>query len=408
MIPNTFPVLAHVGYHARVSRTEDLRALLALERAHDRGRRILELLADATSRELDEALTTLGAVELVARVEDRMRGPKLRGELLRLLGRDRLPDLGIAARAALVHALQLGRTSPIKERTIRDVLVGTHGADLTALKNALDTEGGHRDLQRLLFRDVDDPVVRAEILAHFERESHGVANREVKILSDVDDTFYANWKDTRYPPKTVYPGVLALYRELDRGPHAEPGRIGDLAFVTARPDDHMGLIEKRTLASLRKRGIGKATVLSGSFRKIFGNDSIAEKKYQNFSQYEQLFPEYDFVFVGDSGQGDVGFGAALLESHPKRVRAVLIHDVIDTPQFVRSEQRRRRVHYFDTYVGAGLAAAAERLIEPAGVERIAREAMEELAKIRWKSTTQRDLRWAELKRDVEAAGIALP
>ncbi|MCC7540455.1 MAG: DUF2183 domain-containing protein [Deltaproteobacteria bacterium] len=390
-----------------MSRTEDLRALLTVDRAENRGRRILDLLADSTAHELDHALETVGAIELLARVEDRLRGPKLRMELLRLLGKDRLPDLGVAARAAFVRALQIGRTSTVKEQTIRDVLLGTHGDDLTALKNVLDTEGGHRDLQRLVFRDVDDPALRAEILAHFRAEARHVTRRELKILSDVDDTFYANWKDARFPPKTVYPGVLALYRELDRGPEIEPGREGDLAFVTARPDDHMGIIERRTLASLRKRGIGKATVLSGSFRKIFGNTSIAEKKLQNFTQYEQLFPEYDFVFVGDSGQGDVGFGTSLLEQHPDRVRAVLIHDVVDTPQFVRSEQRRRHVHFFDTYVGAALAAAAERLIEPAGVERIARAAMEDFAKIRWKSTAQRDARWAELMRDVAAAGIAV-
>ena len=66
-----------------------------------------------------------------------------------------------------------------------------------------------------------------------------------------------------------------------------------------------------------------------------------------------------------------------------------------------------RVTSGDTYVGAGLASAAERLIEPAGVERIARDAMEDFAKIRWKSSVQRDLRWAELARDVEAAGISL-
>lgn len=44
-----------------------------------------------------------------------------------------------------------------------------------------------------------------------------------KILSDVDDTLSSSggsWPagmDTSYPKKTVYPGVLGFYRELDLG-----------------------------------------------------------------------------------------------------------------------------------------------------------------------------------------------
>ena len=44
-----------------------------------------------------------------------------------------------------------------------------------------------------------------------------------KILSDVDDTLSSSggsWPagmDTSYPKKTVYPGVLGFYRELDIG-----------------------------------------------------------------------------------------------------------------------------------------------------------------------------------------------
>lgn len=387
---------------------QHIRELLDLAATGERAEHLLETIANATAAELDDVLAAVDADELVARIERCARRAKLRGELWHLLGRDRLPDLGVGARAALVRVLARGRTHALRERAIRDILLGTHGERLTALKNVLDTEGGHRDLQRLVFRDVDDAALRAEILEHFRGEAASAQPRELKILSDVDDTFYANWKDERFPPKTVYPGVLALYRELDRGPHTEPGREGDLAFVTARPDDHLGVVESRTLRSLRKRGVAQATVLSGSFRKIFGNASIAAKKYENFTQYEQLFPEYDFVFVGDSGQGDVSLGETLLAEHGDRVKAVLIHDVVSTPEATRAAYRPRRVHFFDTYVGAALSAAVERLIQPEGVERVARAAMEDFARIRWKHVWQRDTRWSELCRDMAAAGLPLP
>ncbi len=165
--------------------------------------------------------------------------------------------------------------------------------------------------------------------------------REVKVLSDIDDTFYANWKDARYPKKTVYPGVLQFYAELDRGPGPVPGRAGDLTFVTARPGDRLGLVEDATIKALAERGQLTATVLAGSFTRLIGNRTIAEKKLENFLEYRRLYPEYDFVFVGDSGQGDIHFGQRMLELAPGVVRAVFIHDVVATPDLARRSSRPR-------------------------------------------------------------------
>ena len=52
--------------------------------------------------------------------------------------------------------------------------------------------------------------------------------------------------------------------------------------------------------------------------------------------------------------------------------------------------------------------AVERLIQPEGVERVARAAIEDFARIRWKHVWQRDTRWSELCRDMAAAGLPLP
>ena len=49
---------------------------------------------------------------------------------------------------------------------------------------------------------------------------------------------------------------------------------------------------------------------------------MAVKKLQNFELYQALYPEFDFIFVGDSGQGDVSLGTMLLEKFPDRVREV--------------------------------------------------------------------------------------
>ena len=33
-------------------------------------------------------------------------------------------------------------------------------------------------------------------------------------------------------------------------------------------------------------------------------EPLAQKKAQNFLEFQALYPEFDFVFVGDNGQGD--------------------------------------------------------------------------------------------------------
>lgn len=306
-----------------------------------------------------------------------------------------------AERARRIADLQEGITTLADERAIRDLFLAARGADLVALKNALDGGRGHRDLHQLLFHDVDDGAIRAEILEHFAREgAAGGARRRLKVLSDIDDTFYANWKDRRFPPKTVYPGVLQLYRELDRGAGDEPDREGDLTFVSARPGDRAGLVERATLASLRERGVPAATMLAGSLTRLVGNARIARGKLESFEEYRQLYPEYAFVFLGDSGQGDAAFGARLMADHGASVLAVLIHDVVATPAAEREEHRRRNVRFFDTYVGAALVGFELGLIRAEGLGRVAAAAREELEAIAFESPADREARRAELAADL--------
>jgi hypothetical protein len=314
---------------------------------------------------------------------------------------DALAGLDVAQRAARIAGLQAGRTSSRDERAIRDLFLATTGETLTALKNALDGGRGHRDLHQLIFHDIDDAAIRAEILAHFGVQAKAAPQREVKILSDIDDTFYANWKDRRFPKKTVYPGVLQLFKELDRGPGEVAGRPGDLTFVSARPGDRLGLVERRTLESLAARGIGAATMLAGSFSRLIGNASIASKKFDNFVELLAIYPEYGFVFVGDSGQGDVFFGERLLGEHPSSIRLVLIHDVVATPDERRAEHARRGVIFFDTYVGAAIVACNAGLIQREGLERVARAAEADLEAVIFEDDATRAARRAELARDLE-------
>ncbi|WP_437762716.1 phosphatase domain-containing protein [Sorangium sp. So ce281] len=393
-----------------LSKLDEIRQRMASHTDRDDERRILEILAGSTAVELDQLLLQLDLPALLGDIDDRLIGPDNRTALLDLLTAERLGDLGIPARAALVSALQRGRTGSLDERALRRLWLGTRGADVTRLKNALDGRGGYRDLHQLFYHDIDDDSLREELLAHFAQEaaSGSVSGREVKILSDIDDTFYANWKDARYPKKTVYPGVLQFYAELDRGPGPVPGRAGDLTFVTARPGDRLGLVEDATIKALAERGQLAATVLAGSFTRLIGNRTIAEKKLENFLEYRRLYPEYDFVFVGDSGQGDIHFGQRMLELAPEVVRAIFIHDVVATPDLARRELATSGVHLFDTYIGAALVALELGLLGPEGAARVAEATIAAFAAIPFPSQADQEPRRLEMARDVARLNEVLP
>lgn len=356
------------------------------DRADERA--ILALLEAAPAEVLVGVLDQLDLSRAIGDIDDRRVGPKHRTALVELLCRERVDELPVSVRAKLIAALSEGRTDSLDERGIRDLFLATKGAALTELKDRLDDGSDHHDLQHMIHCDIDDEETREAILAHIREEA--TPERRLRVLSDIDDTLYANWKDTRFPAKTVYPGVLTLYSELDR-----EGRV---AFVTARPKDRTGLIEKVTHATLRALGVQKPIVLAGSFFNLHSDSSIAEKKLANFLEYEALFPESEFAFFGDSGQGDAEFGARMRD-HTDRVRSVFIHDVVASPAEVRSGWSGRGVCFFDTYIGAAHEAHATGLLDAGSIERVRAAAISDFDVIAFTDERMRGERRAELERD---------
>ena len=297
-----------------------------------------------------------------------------------------------SARAGSTRSAR-GHTDDLDERGIRAIVVGTTGTELTALKNAIDEGEDHRHLLHVVHSDVDDEVIRSEILAHIEREAARIPRAGRKVLSDIDDTFYCNWTDQRFPAKTVYPGVLALYESLSTG--------GEVVFVTARPEDRSGYVEAATHRTLRARGVRAPVVLAGSLTKLHSHGAIADGKLDSFAHYAALYPEYDMLFLGDSGQGDAAFGAAMREHAPEQVCAVLIHDVVGVPAEERARWAERGVSFFDTYLGAARLAQGLGLLDRDAVRRVHAAAQTELDGLRFDDDARREARRGELARDAE-------
>ena len=154
---------------------------------------------------------------------------------MHLLVKDKLPLLSTIARAALVDGLQkLGlRYRPRRQTWVRDVIISTHGLDLTHFKAYIDDGGDYHTMYKLVYNDLQGELQK-EVLAHLKREGEAVAavvagsgpgappGAVLKVLSDIDDTVFSSGDsfpagvDCRYPRKCFYPGALALYAALDR------------------------------------------------------------------------------------------------------------------------------------------------------------------------------------------------
>jgi len=267
------------------------------------------------------------------------------------------------------------------------------------------------ETQRLLLRSFEERTPRilaspsSSAAASAASASSGEASsrrrqraRRVKILSDIDDTFYASLNDNSYARGTVYPGVVALYRGLDYGvrnkddkkqPNTdeedsaqakekgedkdedEEDLSGDLAFLSARPEMG-GLFEDLTHSALRSKGIREATLLCGSLATVHSNEAMAAKKLENFLFFHRLYPEYDFVLFGDSGQGDILLGEAML-SRPEcegKVRGVFIHDVVSSTGKPHTSEADRAtllaekgIYLFDSYLEAAVECYRRGLLD---------------------------------------------
>ncbi len=235
--------------------------------------------------------------------------------------------------------------------------------DLSLLKYALEYDGDYKDLEEYLCHDIDNEGCRARVVDHLR-----TAPREngVKVLSDVDDTMYANLIDERYPRrpqrKTFYPGILEFYDALKREPFTLEGI--PVTTLSARPNPVAGIFEEGSLTKLVEYSGRRLcpSALSGELvcstigtletfvrskidskvQKIpHGNeDKIGVVKFQNFANFAAIYPEYRYVFVGDSGQADALTAQLMLTTElaeaSSGVITTFIHDLRQSDEDERS------------------------------------------------------------------------
>lgn len=371
-----------------------------------------------------------------------------RTELVDLLAVQRVADLNVRSRVVLLDALQQMPLSACPQRGelwVRNIMLWTRGDELTELKTLCDLKGDVHSLHKLVYHDVREVSIRTDILKHVQREASVQSAHRLlrtrksarsnrgsrKVLSDLDDTLlcsgghYPAGLDTRWPRKAVYPGVLAFYRELDLGNDEDTdfrSRLGNLVFLSARPHVFSDLAERSSYAKFAhllqaKRLHTMPTLLTGDLKTggemmLRGDmEPLAQKKAQNFLEFQALYPEFDFVFVGDNGQGDARAAelmAAASSPRGGRLERAYIHIVQpidrthrgrqhDTPESAREAWDKAGVCFVETYVDAALDASRRKFISPAGLRRIGMAAKIDFEMVQWTQDDRRkDLRRQEL------------
>jgi phosphatidate phosphatase APP1 len=273
-----------------------------------------------------------------------------------------LKMLNISNKATVLDALQKKglRFSKELQKQVRNILLSCEGGELRSIKNMTDLGGDYQNLHKLIYTDIISLKFRNEILAHLRlegekmRKDNGDKAVGMKICSDIDDSLYSSGGsfpsgcDTHFPKHVVYPGVLALFKALDKQAMEEKNTC-NLIFLSARPHAFKDFAEEHSyhiFAELVREGRmhtfptllpgklwqGLQAIVLYPFLKHKAWRAVGELKTETFFEFADLYPEYSFVFCGDDGQGDVLAGEEMLKANRNHeIRAVFIHRV--SPKF---------------------------------------------------------------------------
>jgi hypothetical protein len=252
-------------------------------------------------------------------------------------------------------------TLPHIEEKMVCLVLSVPSDELSRFKFELEYDGDNKDLVEYIFHDIDNVERRKVILAHFATSPR---ERRIKVLTDVDDTFFANLVDKgrRYQEATIYPGVMEFYQALQQEPF-DAGGV-PITALSARPDLKAGSFSERAtieklkaLSANRLRPSGQSGRLVNStfgtietlvrahnkpyFDQLMARsphkqeDAIGETKFVNAMYFAAAFPEYRYVFVGDSGQADALTAQLLTQGVPaegtSRPITTFIHDLRRRP-----------------------------------------------------------------------------
>eukprot|EP01138_Halocafeteria_seosinensis_P002848 gb/GECG01002909.1/.p1 GENE.gb/GECG01002909.1/~~gb/GECG01002909.1/.p1 ORF type:complete len:804 (+),score=123.25 gb/GECG01002909.1/:1-2412(+) len=196
--------------------------------------------------------------------------------------------------------------------------------------------------------------------------------------------WYLRWR----PRASLSVPELHSFKSFPQHDRPDDEEVGNVFVVTARPSGFSGVIKTHTIRKLEHIGLGNVSVFSGSLRSTAGGiESMGQRKLENMQRLLAIFPEYKFVFVGDSGQADAAVAAISQTYYRQRVTAAFIHDVNPSSATTGDGTRKDtyaagNVTFFTNYVDAAILARERGLLSEVAVQRVANAAIQDLKELK--------------------------
>lgn len=247
--------------------------------------------------------------------------------------------------ARLILNLSKSHTTLVDEVEIAQIFLKYTGASLDSLKEILNISENGFDLHHLIYSDIDNPILRKTILNHLIKEDSAP---ELRLLSDIDDTFIPKIHDKIYPLHIPYLGVLTFYHLFE----------SQITFLTARPET----MEAKTHLDLKNYGLAQKSVLSGNIEGFLSKEKMAQKKVTNAAEYFTLYPNSSFIFIGDNGQADLLVSQTLRTHFKQIVPITFIHEVIPEKIEFKNKMAQMGIYYFQHYFEVAEILAQKKLI----------------------------------------------
>jgi len=191
----------------------------------------------------------------------------------------------------------------------------------------------------------------------------------------------------------------------------------NLVFLSARPHLYKELTEQKSYRRFRKyvsEGLlhkmptllpgrllpGTKAFLLTPILKSSSWRAVGETKFDSFRSYSALYPEYDYVFIGDNGQGDLYAAEKMIkycaESSKCELRGVFIHQVQPQEDELRHRERGAEMDAeeeagqgktlgpdaFSSYVGAAISAHTKDLLSSSDLYNVAIAALSDFDDMR--------------------------
>ncbi len=191
---------------------------------------------------------------------------------------------------------------------------------------------------------IELPESEVSTPSHWEITGPGAAGRCL-IISDIDDTVLVTHaaKLLRMIATTLFgnaltrqlfPGTVALYEALRRGPDPAVDEGNAIAYVTSSPFNLHGLL----YLIFKENGLPPGAF----FMTDWGLDedrwltrSHRDHKLEAIRQVLDWYPGVPVILIGDSGQHDTSIYAEAAIAHPGRISRILIRNVSDEDRIER-------------------------------------------------------------------------